>query len=249
MVQLVPFEFHQPKAFDARSVHEIAAFRQGKHLGKCRRVLALLVRTRYVACFQFKARKQAVDQGALSHTAVTREQVDACRGKRCLQCIHAFPRFSGSTQGRVAGLMVDFLEVFEAIHGSCLASVQIAFVEDQGGRNPVGFSGHKESIDEARAGFWAGHRDDKKSPIQVGGNNVALFGQVDRTAHNCVAAFLPLHNQRRLILAMEFNDHPVAHGERIGRTVALQAQAPSRSARIHTSGFSFTHFIPRACGA
>ena len=79
--------------------------------------------------------------------------------------------------------MVDFLEVFEAFHGFCLAVVQIAFIEDQGGRNPVGFCSHKESIDEARAGFWADHGNDKKSPVQVGGDDVALFGQVDRTAH------------------------------------------------------------------
>ena len=55
VMQLVPFEFHQPKSFDTRCVHEVTAFGQSKHLGKSGGVLALLVRTRDVTRFQFKA--------------------------------------------------------------------------------------------------------------------------------------------------------------------------------------------------
>ena len=163
------------------------------------------------------------------------KQVDARGSEGRLQFVQALAGFSGGAKGGIAGQLVHLFEVFKASRSIWLTTVQIQFVEDQGRRHPIGLRRDEESIDEARASFRAGNGNDEKSPIQVGGNNVALLGQIDRAAHDGVAALLALYNKWRLILAMKFNDDVIAHSKWVGRPVVLQAQTPSCPARIHAA--------------
>ena len=67
------------------------------------------------------------------------------------------------------------------------------------------------------------HGDDKERLVDIGGNDVALLGEVLRLAHDVVAPVLDGGDECRSLLIERYLD-PVAHCHRIGAAYALETE-------------------------
>ena len=67
------------------------------------------------------------------------------------------------------------------------------------------------------------HGDDKERLVDIGGNDVALLGEVLRLAHDVVASVFDGGDECRSLLIERYLD-PVAHSHRIGAAYALETE-------------------------
>ena len=95
---------------------------------------------------------------------------------------------------------------------------QVRLVEYEYHGYTVCFGRSEEAVDERGGGLWLHDRNKQKRLVNVGGNDMALFSEVDALADDVVAAVLNLHNK---IIA---NLNSVAYGHRIRAPYATQTE-------------------------
>ena len=95
---------------------------------------------------------------------------------------------------------------------------EVSLVEDQHHRHPIGFGGSQETVDEGGGGLGIDDRDYQEGLIDVGGQDVALFGEVDALADDVVTAGFDIGDK------IIRNRDPVTDRDGVGGADALEAE-------------------------
>ena len=109
----------------------------------------------------------------------------------------------------------------------------------------VGLAGYQEAVDELRSRHGREQRHDQQRPVEVGGDDVRLFGEVRGPANDVVAARQYFADDSG-VLFVPFANDPVAHDYGIGRTYAFQTQASPDTALDRFPGVR-ADVVPAAC--
>ena len=128
----------------------------------------------------------------------------------------------------------------------------VCFVESEDDGHTIGFSGGQEAVDECGGGFGARDSHHQQCLVDIGGEDVALFGEVGGFADDVVAALVNFCDKGGLacgqFVARYRNGDSISHGHRIGRTNAAQAEV-TLDAAGHYAPIVCAHFVMAACVA
>ena len=159
-------------------------------------------------------------QGRFPHSGVAGQQ-----GRVSLQ---QFPHGldAGAVERRKLedGVPGAFIGGFECGYGFGILCRQVGFGQQNRDGYAVGLAGYQEAVDELRSRHGREQRHDQQRPVEVGGDDVRLFGEVRGPANDVVAARHYFADDSG-VLFVPFADDPVAHDYGVGRTYAFQTQA------------------------
>ena len=96
---------------------------------------------------------------------------------------------------------------------------QVGLVENQNDGYAIGFGRGQKTVDECRGRLGLADGDDEQCLVDIGCQDMALLGQVDRLADNVVPAILYFINPVAFTQC-----HTVADGHGVGAAYALQAE-------------------------
>ena len=172
------------EAFDARSVYHPPPT-QRDHFTEGGGVLAEVVGGGDFGGAEVGIRDEAVDEGGFPHATVTTEQRDL----PFEQGTQVFDAITRGGRDLFAGIADCLVELHHHLLVVQLVGVKaVGLVEDQDHRDAIGLSGGQETVDEGRGGLGVVDRDHQEGLVDVGGNNVALFGEVLGLADDVVAS-------------------------------------------------------------
>ena len=208
------------KAAYAGRVDDISAIGQLQHLAEGGGVHAGIVGIGNLGGTQLSARHESVDKRGFAYTAVAAEH-----GHLALKQVDERSHSLAGGSRNLAALISHRL--VEAHHHRLIVQLfgreQVGLVEDQYHRHAVSLSRSEETVDEGGGGLRMAHGDDKEHLVDIGGNDVALLGEVLRLAHNVVAPVLDGGDECRTLLIERYLD-PVAHSHRIGAAYTLETE-------------------------
>lgn len=187
--ELFGFNVHHAKLFDARTVDEEGCLGvvklHEKHFGKGGGVLAFHAPFADFADAEVEAGCQGVEHGRFAHSGMAREE-HGLSGDELSEFGNAvaFERADGID--RVAGGLIHFLDFVVDFPESFF--VKVDFVEDDACGNMVGFGSDEESIDKSGGSAWKSECCDDAKPVDIGCDDVGLFGEFSGFADNVVLA-------------------------------------------------------------
>lgn len=114
---------------------------------------------------------------------------------------------------------------------------QVGFIKNKGYGHAVGFCRCQEAVDEGEGGLWMVDGDDKECLIDIGGDDMTLFGEIGRLADDVVAAifnfsnptYCPLFSRSPTLPLSRLrnnNRHTVTHSHWVGAADALESEVP-----------------------
>ena len=95
---------------------------------------------------------------------------------------------------------------------------EVGLVEDEHHRHTIGLCGGQETVDEGGGGLGIDDRDYQEGLIDVGGQDVALFGEVDALADDIITTGFNLGDKTLR------NRNPVTDRDGVGGADALEAE-------------------------
>ena len=173
------------EAFDARCVNQVATFCQFYHLAESGGVHACAVCVADFGRTLVGVRDDGVDEGRLAYTAIPTDQRNLLFQER-LQLVDAHTRFGRYFDTRIADGFVQFHHLL--LVATLVIVEQVGLVEHQDHGYPIGFSSGEEAVDESSGCFWLLDGDDEKCLVEVGCDDLALFGEIRRFAYDVVLA-------------------------------------------------------------
>ena len=122
----------------------------------------------------------------------------------------------------------------------------VNLVEHQYDRYAVCLGRGEKTVDKGGAGLRHLDGDDEHSLVDVGCKDATLLGEVRRFADDIVLSVLNVGNPRvPVIVSVPVKYHPIAHGNRIGATNALEAEVAFHLA-VNRSTIVGEHCVPVA---
>ena len=129
-------------------------------------------------------RDEAIDERGFPHATVATEQRDL----PFEQGTQIFDAITRGGRDLFAGIADCLVELHHHLLVVQLVGVKaVGLVEDQHHRDAIGLGGGQETVDEGRGGLGIVDRDHQEGLIDVGGDNVALFGEVLGATDDVVA--------------------------------------------------------------
>ena len=209
---LLRLHIKRAKAFDARRIDEIASGRELYHLAEGSRVHAGIVRIGDFCRAQVHTRHQCIDKRRLAHPTVAAQHRHPVRQQRT-QPVYAIALHRRHLATDIAHSLVE--RDHHLLVMTLLGSKQIGLVEDQHHRHAVGFGRGQESVYERGRSLRMADRDHEKGLVHIGGDDVALLGEILRLAHDIVAPVLYLRD-KGCTLGVAHYLHTVTHSHGIG---------------------------------
>ena len=185
------------EAFDTRSVYcpslgKLGNRAQRDHFTEGGGVLTEVMGIGDLCRTQVGMGHKAVDEGGFSHAAVATEQRDL----PFEQGTQVFDAITRGGRDLFAGIADCLVELHHHLLVVQLVGVKaVGLVEDQDHRDAIGLSGGQEAVDEGCGGLGVVDRDHQEGLVDVGGDDVALFGEVLRTTDNIVLSVFNFRNE------------------------------------------------------
>ena len=208
------------KAFDARCIDGPPAHRQGQHFAERCGMSACVVSLTDFGGAQLYSWNEPVEQRGFSHSAIAAEKCYTV-AQQLVKLADAIALLGRNSHTLVANVLVE--GAHHLLIAQLVGTEQVGFVEHQHHGDAVGLGGGQKAVDEGGGGFGIVDGDDEKRLVNVGGQNVALLGEVRRLSDDVVAAVANVGDVRYLVLA-DFHLHPVAYGNGIGAADALEPE-------------------------
>ena len=179
------------EAFDSRSVYHPPPT-QWDHFTEGGGVLAEVVGGGDFGGAEVGIRNEAVDEGGFPHATVATEQRDF-PFEEGAQVFDAITRGGGDLFAGIADCLVELHHHLLVVQ---LVGVKaVGLVEDQDHRDAIGLSGGQETVDEGRRGLGVVDGDQQEGLVDVGGDNVALFGEVLGATHYIILSVFDFRNE------------------------------------------------------
>ena len=122
---------------------------------------------------------------------------------------------------RTAVYAAEFLYLFRSE-----LAVEVHLVEDNHGLDSVHLAGDQQPVQERQFDFGEVQSDHQHGPVQIGGNDVLLAGEVGAASYDVVAAREDFGDDRRVefirSIGIQRIDHLVAYRYRVGGPGFLQ---------------------------
>ena len=211
------------KALDARRVDDGSPEGKVEHLGEGGGVHSLVVRLAQVSRSGARFGNKPVQQGALPHSAVSAQQRDLpLQGLTDGFHAHVLLRAAGEAL-IVEPLIEGNIGIKEALP---FLVEEVYLVEKQQHRHSIRLRRGEEAIDKDSTCLGVDERDDKHSQVDVGGNDVALLGEVAGLADDVVPPVLDGGDESRLAVGAGCYLHHIPHCHGIGAADAPKAEIP-----------------------
>ena len=179
------------EAFDSRSVYHPPPT-QRDHFTEGGGVLAEVVGGGDFGGAEVGIRNEAVDESGFPHATVTTEQRDL-PFEQGTQVFDAIARGGGDLFAGIADCLVELYHHLLVVQFVGIEAVGL--VEDQDHRDAIGLSGGQETVDEGCGGLGVVDGDQQECLIDVGGNNMTLFGEVLGATDNIVLSVFDFRNE------------------------------------------------------
>ena len=137
-------------------------------------------------------RDEAIDERGFPHATVATEECDL-PFEQGPQVLDAFARGGGDLFAGIADRLVELHHHLLVVQFVGIKTVGL--VEDQHHRNAVGLGGGQEAVDEGCGGLGVVDSDHQESLIDVGGDDVALFGEVLGATHYIILSVFDFRNE------------------------------------------------------
>ena len=135
---------------------------------------------------------ETVDEGGLPYPAVAAQEGDLA-GKEGFQAVNALPCLCGDLQTLIAHGLVE--RDHHLLITGLVGIEQVGLVEDEDDGHAIGLGRSEEAVDEGGGGLRIVDGDNQQRLIDIGGDDVALLGEIDALADDVVATVLDVSNE------------------------------------------------------
>ena len=218
--ELFGFHIEGTKTLDTRGVYQPSTLPKGDHLREGRSVLTCVVGIRDLSCAEVYPRYQTIDQRRLAHPTVATEESDL-PFKHRPQKIHPLTcRSRNSLTGVANGLVKPDHHLLIVLF---LGREEVCLVKNQDDWDTIGLSRSEEPVDKGRRGLGVVDCDYEEGLIDIGCNDMTLFGEVDAFADDIVPTVLYVSNEG-CSFGIRHDRDPVAHSNRVRAANPLQPE-------------------------
>ena len=164
---------------------------------------------------------ELIEQRAFAHARMSGQKGDFPR-EPWTQCFQSVAGERRNLVHLVAHVGVDVREVVG--RDAFVVGQIVHFVEHQHDGDAIGFGRSQEAVDESGAGLGARQGGHQEGLVDVGGEDVALFGEVGSFADDVVAAWVDGGDESEFALAVVAQRHAISHRHGVGGADAFEAE-------------------------
>lgn len=201
-----------------------------EYFGKGSGVLAFERPIANLTCTEVKRRVDGIEESRLADTTMAAEEGDLARNK-ILYLLYASALDGGNLIYGITNRFVDgpdFAVDVPELGSAVIGAVEVALVEYDDRRDMVGLSCNKEPVDEASRGARKAESGDNAELVDVGSDNVGLFGELGSAADDAVAAVGDVGNHAGTVVEKLEGD-AVANGDGICLFAATKTEIATQT--------------------
>src|SRR5690606_8328423 len=230
VTEFLLFYIHYTQFAYAGSVYQFTSEREMNHLGKGRRMLALIRPVGDIAGFEIGFRHNSINESRLPYSGMARHQ-GYLIFEKCFDLIYIGSFGRRHSIARIAYTFVHRLIFFKDFQPFLAKKVQL--VEHQNCRYIIRLRRHQKPVDKSQRGWRRSQGHHQDSLIQICSYNLCLLGQVYGFTDDIILARLQGRNHCCVLRGLYLKLHPVAHSDRIGRLYSFYPELSFNTAIIH----------------